>query len=68
MGLDNEAITAEPTRSECPEINPATPTSVERCLIICPADDGDFVVLHRFTLLLRQFLVRMPQRWVCQLQ
>ncbi len=60
--------TAEPMRSECPEINPATPASVERRLIICSADDGDFVVLPRFTLLLRQFLVRTPQRWVCQLQ
>ncbi len=67
MGLDNDAFTAEPTRSTCPEINPSTPASVEVRLIICPADDGDLVVLHRFTLLLCQFLVRMPQRWEYQL-
>ena len=28
------------------------------------ADDGDFGSLHRFTLLLRQFLVGMLQRWM----
>ena len=28
------------------------------------ADDGDFGLLHRFTLLLRQFLARTFQRWM----
>lgn len=64
MGLDNDAFTAEPTRSTCPEVNPTTPASVERRLIICPADDGDFVVLHRFTLLLCQFLAKTFRRWM----
>ena len=55
--------TAELTRSECAEINLAIPASVVRPLITCIADDGDFRLLHRFTLLLRQFLARTFQRW-----